>query len=82
MAWATKAGHLFDELKKNGMVVQRAEQHRAVTPVMQGEAAVFGAVDYVSYGNIDGESHQSDFPPGGTVIAHAAMMIAGNHGAC
>jgi iron(III) transport system substrate-binding protein len=47
-----KAWALFDELKKNGMVVS-GPNAQAVTPVMQGaKAAVFGAVDYVSYGNI------------------------------
>jgi iron(III) transport system substrate-binding protein len=48
-----KAWALFDDLKKNGMVVS-GPNAQAVTPVMQGaKAAVFGAVDYVSYGNID-----------------------------
>jgi iron(III) transport system substrate-binding protein len=46
-----KAWALFDELKKNGMVVS-GPNAQAVTPVMRK-----GAVDYVSYGNIDqGES--------------------------
>jgi iron(III) transport system substrate-binding protein len=50
---------------------------RAVTPVMQGaKAAVFGAVDYVSYGNIQqGESLKVIFPASGTVIAPRPMMI-------
>lgn len=71
-----KAWTLFDELKKNGMVVS-GPNAQAVTPVMQGaKAAVFGAVDYVSYGNIDqGESLKVIFPASGTVIAPRPMMI-------
>lgn len=70
-AWA-----LFDALKKNGMVVS-GPNAQAVTPVMQGaKAAVFGAVDYVSYGNIhQGESLKVIFPASGTVIAPRPMMI-------
>lgn len=71
-----KAWALFDELKKNGMVVS-GPNAQAVAPVMQGaKAAVFGAVDYVSYGNIDqGESLKVIFPASGTVIAPRPMMI-------
>lgn len=71
-----KAWALFDELKKNGMVVS-GPNAQAVTPVMQGaKAAVFGAVDYVSYGNIaQGESLKVIFPVSGTVIAPRPMMI-------
>jgi iron(III) transport system substrate-binding protein len=71
-----KAWALFDELKKNGMVVSGTNA-QAVTPVMQGaKAAVFGAVDYVSYGNISqGESLKVIFPASGTVIAPRPMMI-------
>ncbi|WP_434663627.1 ABC transporter substrate-binding protein [Klebsiella sp. MISC125] len=71
-----KAWALFDELKKNGMVVS-GPNAQAVTPVMQGaKAAVFGAVDYVSYGNIhQGESLKVIFPASGTVIAPRPMMI-------
>lgn len=71
-----KAWTLFDELKKNGMVVS-GPNAQAVTPVMQGaKAAVFGAVDYVSYGNISqGESLKVIFPASGTVIAPRPMMI-------
>ncbi|MBS6737378.1 MAG: ABC transporter substrate-binding protein [Enterobacteriaceae bacterium] len=67
---------LFDELKKNGMVVS-GPNAQAVTPVMQGaKAAVFGAVDYVTYGNIEqGESLKVIFPGSGTVIAPRPMMI-------
>lgn len=71
-----KAWALFDDLKNNGMVVS-GPNAQAVTPVMQGaKAAVFGAVDYVSYGNIDqGESLKVIFPASGTVIAPRPMMI-------
>lgn len=71
-----KGWTLFDELKKNGMVVS-GPNAQAVTPVMQGaKAAVFGAVDYVSYGNIhQGESLKVIFPASGTVIAPRPMMI-------
>jgi iron(III) transport system substrate-binding protein len=70
-----KAWALFD-VKKNGMVVS-GPNAQAVTPVMQGaKAAVFGAVDYVSYGNIhQGESLKVIFPASGTVIAPRPMMI-------
>lgn len=71
-----KAWTLFEELKNNGMVVS-GPNAQAVTPVMQGaKAAVFGAVDYVSYGNISqGESLKVIFPASGTVIAPRPMMI-------
>lgn len=70
------AWQLFDALKQNGMVVS-GPNAQAVTPVMQGaKAAVFGAVDYVSYGNISqGESLKVIFPASGTVIAPRPMMI-------
>ena len=71
-----QAWQLFDDLKKNGMVVS-GPNAQAVTPVMQGaKAAVFGAVDYVSYGNIQqGESLKVIFPASGTVIAPRPMML-------
>lgn len=71
-----QAWQLFDDLKKNGMVVS-GPNAQAVTPVMQGaKVAVFGAVDYVSYGNIQqGESLKVIFPASGTVIAPRPMMI-------
>ncbi|WP_449556011.1 ABC transporter substrate-binding protein [Huaxiibacter chinensis] len=70
------AWSLFEKLKQNGMVVS-GPNAQAVTPVMQGaKAAVFGAVDYVSYGNIhQGESLKVIFPASGTVIAPRPMMI-------
>ncbi|WP_426447706.1 ABC transporter substrate-binding protein [Siccibacter colletis] len=71
-----KAWTLFDDLKQSGMVVS-GPNAQAVTPVMQGaKAAVFGAVDYVTYGNIEqGESLKVIFPASGTVIAPRPMMI-------
>ncbi len=70
-----QAWQLFDDLKKNGMVVS-GPNAQAVTPVMGAKAAVFGAVDYVSYGNIQqGESLKVIFPASGTVIAPRPMMI-------
>ncbi|MEN0614867.1 ABC transporter substrate-binding protein [Klebsiella indica] len=71
-----KAWTLFADLKKNGMVIS-GPNAQAVTPVMQGaKAAVFGAVDYVSYGNIhQGESLKVIFPASGTVTAPRPMMI-------
>ena len=71
-----KAWTLFGDLKQNGMVVS-GPNAQAVTPVMQGaKAAVFGAVDYVTYGNIEqGESLKVIFPASGTVIAPRPMMI-------
>lgn len=70
------AWQLFDQLKANGMVVS-GPNAQAVTPVMQGaKAAVFGAVDYVSYGNIaQGESLKVIFPASGTVVVARPMMI-------
>jgi len=70
------AWKLFEQLKQNGMVAS-GPNAQAVTPVMQGaKAAVFGAVDYVSYGNIaQGESLKVIFPASGTVIAPRPMMI-------
>lgn len=70
-AWA-----MFDRLKANGMIIA-GPNAQALTPVLQGaKAAVFGAVDYVSYGSIDaGESIKVIFPASGTVIAPRPMMI-------
>ncbi len=70
-AWA-----MFDRLKANGMIIA-GPNAQALTPVLQGaKAAVFGAVDYVSYGSMDaGESIKVIFPASGTVIAPRPMMI-------
>jgi iron(III) transport system substrate-binding protein len=50
---------------------------QALTPVLQGaKAAVFGAVDYVSYASVEkGESVKVIFPSSGTAIAPRPMMI-------
>ncbi|WBV21763.1 ABC transporter substrate-binding protein [Pantoea piersonii] len=71
-----KAWTLFQQLKQNGMVVS-GPNAQAVTPVLQGaKAAVFGAVDYVTYNNIaQGEAVKVIFPESGTVVAPRPMMI-------
>jgi iron(III) transport system substrate-binding protein len=71
-----QAWQLFEKLKANGMAIGGANA-QALTPVLQGaKAAVFGAVDYVSYGSIqDGEAIKVIFPPSGTVVAPRPMMI-------
>lgn len=71
-----KAWQLFNQLKANGMVMS-GPNAQAVTPVLQGaKAAVFGAVDYVTYNNIaQGESVKVIFPENGTVVAPRPMMI-------
>lgn len=70
-AWA-----LLQTMKEHGMVVS-GPNAQALTPVLQGaKAAVFGGVDYVSYGSIQkGESIKVIFPASGTVIAPRPMMI-------
>lgn len=70
------AWQLFGKLKNNGMVIG-GPNAQALTPVLQGaKAAVFGAVDYVSYGSIqDGEAIKVIFPASGTVVAPRPMMI-------
>lgn len=71
-----KAWTLFRQLKENGMVVS-GPNAQAVTPVLQGaKAAVFGAVDYVTYNNIaQGEAVKVIFPASGTVVAPRPVMI-------
>ncbi|MGY2795923.1 iron(III) transport system substrate-binding protein [Ewingella americana] len=71
-----QAWKLFDQLKANGMVIS-GPNAQALTPVLQGaKAAVFGAVDYVSYSSVqDGEAIKVIFPSTGTVIAPRPMMI-------
>ncbi|MEQ9861739.1 ABC transporter substrate-binding protein [Pectobacterium cacticida] len=71
-----KAWDMFDRLKANGMIIA-GPNAQALTPVLQGaKAAVFGAVDYVSYGRMaSGESIKVIFPASGTVIAPRPMMI-------
>jgi iron(III) transport system substrate-binding protein len=67
---------LFEGLKANGMIVPGANAE-ALNPVLQGaKAAVFGAVDYISFNSINsGESLKVIFPASGTVIAPRPMMI-------
>lgn len=70
------AWKLFGELKANGMNISGANA-QALNPVLQGaKAAVFGAVDYVTYGARDkGEKVEIIFPASGTVVAARPMMI-------
>lgn len=71
-----KVWTLFDQLKANGMMIS-GPNAQAVTPVLQGaKAAVFGAVDYVTYNNIaQGEAVKVIFLENGTVVAPRSMMI-------
>lgn len=71
-----EAWTLFEQLKQNGMVIN-GPNAQALTAVLQGaKAAVFGAVDYVSYGQIEkGETIKVIFPASGTVVAPRPMMI-------
>ena len=71
-----RAWQLFSQLKMNGMVIA-GPNAQALTPVLQGaKAAVFGAVDYVSYNSIqEGEAIKVIFPASGTVVAPRPMMI-------
>ena len=70
------AWKLFETLRDNGMTIS-GPNAQALTPVLQGaKAAVFGAVDYVSYASVEkGESVKVIFPAGGTAIAPRPMMI-------
>ena len=67
---------LFTDLKENGAVIAGANAE-ALNPVLQGaKAAVFGAVDYITFGNkAKGESIDVIFPQSGTVIAPRPVMI-------
>lgn len=71
-----QAWQLFKQLHDNGMVIS-GPNAQALTPVLQGaKAAVFGAVDYVSYAGIShGEKIKVIFPSSGTAIAPRPMMI-------
>ena len=71
-----QAWKLFGELKANGMHIAGANA-QALNPVLQGaKAAVFGAVDYVTYGaKAEGEKIEIIFPSSGTVVAARPMMI-------
>ncbi len=70
-AWA-----LLADLAANGMIVP-GPNAAALNPVLQGaKAAVFGAVDYISYGQAaKGETIEVIVPASGTVIAPRPMMI-------
>ena len=67
---------LLAALKDNGMIVP-GPNARALNPVLQGaKSVVFGAVDYISYGQqANGENIDIIFPASGTVIAPRPMMI-------
>lgn len=67
---------LFKSLKNNGAIIAGANAE-ALNPVLQGaKAAVFGAVDYITFGNkAKGESIDVIFPESGTVIAPRPVMI-------
>ncbi len=67
---------LFKSLKDNGAIIAGANAE-ALNPVLQGaKAAVFGAVDYITFGNkAKGESIDVIFPESGTVIAPRPVMI-------
>jgi iron(III) transport system substrate-binding protein len=67
---------LFKSLKDNGAIIAGANAE-ALNPVLQGaKAAVFGAVDYITFGNkAKGESIDVVFPESGTVIAPRPVMI-------
>lgn len=67
---------LFEDLAANGAIVAGANA-AALNPVLQGaKAAVFGAVDYISFaGKKKGESVEVIFPASGTVVAPRPVMI-------
>lgn len=67
---------VFKDLQANGAIIAGANAE-ALNPVLQGaKAAVFGAVDYITYGNkAKGESIEVIFPASGTVIAPRPAMI-------
>lgn len=71
-----QAWKLFGELRANGMHIAGANA-QALNPVLQGaKAAVFGAVDYVTYAaQAKGEQVEIIFPSSGTVVAARPMMI-------
>jgi len=75
-AQGDKAWKLFEALRDNGMAIA-GPNAQALAPVLQGaKAAVFGAVDYVSFANMaKGEPVKVIFPSSGTVIAPRPMMI-------
>ncbi|MFE3837274.1 ABC transporter substrate-binding protein [Pseudogemmobacter sonorensis] len=73
---ASQGWDLFEGLAANGAIVVGANAE-ALNPVLQGaKAAVFGAVDYISFnGQAKGETIEVIFPESGTVIAPRPVMI-------
>ncbi|MFA7679940.1 MAG: extracellular solute-binding protein [Pigmentiphaga sp.] len=73
---SAKTWSLFGSLKGNGMAIAGANA-QALNPVLQGaKAAVFGAVDYITFGaQAKGETIEVIFPSSGTVVAARPMMI-------
>lgn len=71
-----EAWTLLGSLAENGMIVP-GPNAAALNPVLQGaKAVVFGAVDYISYGQAAaGETIEVIVPASGTVIAPRPMMI-------
>jgi iron(III) transport system substrate-binding protein len=67
---------LFEDLRANGAIIAGANA-AALNPVLQGaKAAVFGAVDYISFARKKkGESIEDIFPKSGTIVAPRPMMI-------
>ncbi|WP_322892384.1 MULTISPECIES: ABC transporter substrate-binding protein [unclassified Yoonia] len=75
-AMGEEAWDLLAALADNDMIVP-GPNAAALNPVLQGaKAVVFGAVDYISYGQAaDGETIEVIVPASGTVIAPRPMMI-------
>lgn len=73
---SASAWSLFESLKANGMNLAGANA-QALNPVLQGaKAAVFGAVDYITYSaQAKGEKVDIIFPSSGTVVAARPMMV-------
>lgn len=75
------AWELLAALAENEMIVP-GPNAAALNPVLQGaKAAVFGAVDYIAYGQAEaGETVEVIVPASGTVIAPRPMMILASTG--
>jgi len=78
-AMGEEAWELLAALADNDMIVP-GPNAAALNPVLQGaKAVVFGAVDYISYGQAaSGETIEVIVPESGTVIAPRPMMILGS----
>lgn len=76
VAMGDEVWDLLASLAANDMIVP-GPNAAALNPVLQGaKAVVFGAVDYISYGQAaGGESIEVIVPDSGTVIAPRPMMI-------